>query len=150
MTTNDRDAAPLPLTLCPGFTGHVSVRKADHHHNLAVPVDPAVELSQVLKSHLIFHFGRLSENPFHLRFGHSVVNPLVVLPRHFRLERQCGRCMHRHDQNKHDEQSKTRKYLHPIQPFMHEKLTALLELEAALRIFNQRLSFSNPGSTAFY
>jgi len=28
---------------------------------------------------------------------------------------------------------------------MHEKLTAFLELEAALWIFNQRLSFSNPG-----
>jgi hypothetical protein len=33
---------------------------------------------------------------------------------------------------------------------MHEKLTAFLELEAALWIFNQGLSFSNPGNAAFY
>src|SRR5215813_12424545 len=75
------------LALCPGFIGNVSVRKADHHNNLAAPVNPTVELSQVLESHLVFHFGGLSENLFHLGFGHAIVNPLVVLPRHFRFER---------------------------------------------------------------
>jgi len=33
---------------------------------------------------------------------------------------------------------------------MHERLSTFLELEAALRIFNQRLSFNNPGSAVSY
>ncbi len=33
---------------------------------------------------------------------------------------------------------------------MHEKLTAFLELEAAVRIFNQRVFVSNRESAAFY